>query len=211
MLSLPTLLAAATAFTSSLPVLAVPLGAEPRAGGPQVQMAPKLFPQYNMTRSSSSGSAHTSPNTNTSSSSGSRGGAHPEDARIEAMFDVLRRQSTESSTGTHNGYYYSFWTDGASPVTYTNGEGGSYSVEWESGGNFVGGKGWSQGSAKEISYTGTYSPVDNGNSVSFFFFGSFLFLFCLVHLIPLSFLMSHGSLITPSPTIFLHPTIHNLP
>jgi endo-1,4-beta-xylanase len=59
-----------------------------------------------------------------------------------------KRQSTPSATGTHNGYYYSWWTDGASPVTYTNGAGGAYSVKWQSGGNFVGGKGWMPGSAK---------------------------------------------------------------
>lgn len=103
-------------------------------------------------------------------SSGHSGNTTTDDAdneRIEAMFDLLRRQSsTPSSSGTNNGYFYSWWTDGASPVTYTNGDGGSYSVEWESGGNFVGGKGWSQGSAMSVEYTGTWSPVDNGNSVS---------------------------------------------
>lgn len=58
------------------------------------------------------------------------------------------RAGTPSSTGTHNGFYYSFWTDGGSEVTYTNGNGGSYSVQWQSGGNFVGGKGWNPGSAR---------------------------------------------------------------
>jgi endo-1,4-beta-xylanase len=58
--------------------------------------------------------------------------------------ELLRRQSyTSSSTGTQNGFYYSFWTSGGSGVTYTNGAGGEYSVTWGSSSqNFVGGKGW---------------------------------------------------------------------
>ncbi|KAF2461636.1 endo-1,4-beta-xylanase I precursor [Lineolata rhizophorae] len=75
---------------------------------------------------------------------------------------ISKRQSTPSSTGIHNGYYYSWWTDGGSQVTYTNGPGGQYSVQWSSGGNFVGGKGWNPGSRKEIEYSGEYNP--NGNS-----------------------------------------------
>jgi endo-1,4-beta-xylanase len=67
---------------------------------------------------------------------------------IDETHELFERQSTPSSTGYHNGYFYSWWTDGASPVTYQNGAGGSYSVDWQSGGNFVGGKGWNPGSAR---------------------------------------------------------------
>ncbi|KAJ7607356.1 glycosyl hydrolases family 11-domain-containing protein [Roridomyces roridus] len=76
--------------------------------------------------------------------------------------NLTSRAGTASSTGTSNGYYYSFWTDGGATVTYTNGAGGEYSVTWGNGGNFVGGKGWNPGSAQAISFSGTYSP--NGNS-----------------------------------------------
>lgn len=85
--------------------------------------------------------------------------------RAEAMFELMKRESTPSSSGTNNGFFYSFWTDGASPVTYTNGPQGSYSVDWEAGGNFVGGKGWKPGGPKTIEYSGTWKPVDNGNAV----------------------------------------------
>ncbi|KAF2797836.1 glycoside hydrolase family 11 protein [Melanomma pulvis-pyrius CBS 109.77] len=89
--------------------------------------------------------------------------AAPTDISARSPGTVLDpRAGTPSSTGTHNGFYYSFWTDGGSDVTYTNGNAGSYSVTWKSGGNFVGGKGWNPGSARTINYSGSYNP--NGNS-----------------------------------------------
>ncbi|KAL4987788.1 xylanase G1 [Aspergillus falconensis] len=74
----------------------------------------------------------------------------------------LAERSTPSSTGTSGGYYYSFWTDGGGDVTYTNGDGGSYNVQWSNVGNFVGGKGWNPGSAHTISYSGSFNPSGNG-------------------------------------------------
>nr|GAT47956.1 predicted protein [Mycena chlorophos] len=76
--------------------------------------------------------------------------------------ELTARSGTPSSTGTSNGYYYSFWTDGGADVTYTNGAGGEYSIQWSGNGNFVGGKGWNPGSAQTISFSGSYNP--DGNS-----------------------------------------------
>lgn len=62
---------------------------------------------------------------------------------------LTKRQTlTSSATGTHNGYYFSFWTDGGPNVRYTNEAGGQYSVTWSGNGNWVGGKGWNPGTAR---------------------------------------------------------------
>lgn len=57
-------------------------------------------------------------------------------------------RSTPSETGTSNGYYYSFYTDGTDTVTYTNGAAGTYTMTWSGGGDVVGGKGWATGAAR---------------------------------------------------------------
>jgi len=54
---------------------------------------------------------------------------------------------TPNSNGTHDGYYYSWWTDDRWPGTgyYNNLPGGHYSIEWFGNGNQIGGKGWNPG------------------------------------------------------------------
>jgi len=77
---------------------------------------------------------------------------------------LMSRNITSSQTGTHDGYYFSFWTDGGGYVDYTNGSDGNYSVQWSDTGNFVGGKGWQTGSSSRvIAYNaGQWNPQGNG-------------------------------------------------
>jgi endo-1,4-beta-xylanase len=69
--------------------------------------------------------------------------------------------STPNGTGTNNGYFYTHWSDGVGDVTMTLGSAGNYSYSWNKVGNFVGGKGWSTGGRKSVSYTGTFTPSGN--------------------------------------------------
>ncbi|KAJ8523203.1 hypothetical protein ONZ45_g304 [Pleurotus djamor] len=78
--------------------------------------------------------------------------------------ELYPRAGTPSSEGNHGGFFYSWWTDGQGDATYTNQNGGQYSIQWSGNrGNLVGGKGWNPGTTNRvISYSGTYNP--NGNS-----------------------------------------------
>lgn len=61
---------------------------------------------------------------------------------------LARRQNTPNEEGTHNGYFYSWWTNGRGSANFTMGEGGKYSVAWSMSGEFVGGKGWNPGTGR---------------------------------------------------------------
>jgi endo-1,4-beta-xylanase len=68
---------------------------------------------------------------------------------------------TNSQTGTHDGYYYSFWKDSGN-VTFCLHPGGRYTSQWSNINNWVGGKGWQTGGRRTVTYSGTFNP--NGNS-----------------------------------------------
>jgi len=84
--------------------------------------------------------------------------AAPTDLANREPAELVERQTiTTSQTGTNNGYYYSFWTEGTGTVDYTNGAAGEYSVTWSDVGDFTAGKGWSTGAARAITYSATVS------------------------------------------------------
>ncbi|CAF3469125.1 hypothetical protein SNK03_006325 [Fusarium graminearum] len=90
--------------------------------------------------------------------------AAPNPTKVDAQPPSgLLEKRTSPTTGVNNGFYFSFWTDTPSAVTYTNGNGGQFSMNWNGNrGNHVGGKGWNPGAARTIKYSGDYRP--NGNS-----------------------------------------------
>ena len=59
--------------------------------------------------------------------------------------ELEKRQSTPNSEGRHDGFFYSWWSDGGAQATYNNLAGGTYEIQWGTGGNLVGGKGWNPG------------------------------------------------------------------
>ncbi|QLJ04009.1 glycoside hydrolase family 11 protein [Streptomyces sp. NEAU-sy36] len=68
---------------------------------------------------------------------------------------------TSNSTGTNNGYFYSFWEQ-SSGATMTLGSGSNYSLTWNSAAqNVVAGTGWNPGNSNTVSYSGTWNC--NGN------------------------------------------------
>jgi peptidoglycan/xylan/chitin deacetylase (PgdA/CDA1 family) len=67
-----------------------------------------------------------------------------------------------NQTGTHDGYFYSFWNAGGGSVEMTLGSGGNYSVTWSNCNNFTCGKGWNPGSARTVSFSGSFNGGSNG-------------------------------------------------
>jgi len=83
-------------------------------------------------------------------------------AAVSVAASPFNKRITTTSSGTNNGFYYQFWTNGGGSVDYENGSGGAYSVNWSNAGDFTAGKGWNPGSAQAISFSGSFNGGSNG-------------------------------------------------
>jgi len=69
-----------------------------------------------------------------------------------------------NATGTHDGYYYTFWKDSGN-ASMTLQPGGRYQSQWTSNtNNWVGGKGWNPGGPRVVNYSGYYGVNNSQNS-----------------------------------------------
>ena len=50
--------------------------------------------------------------------------------RDDGNSTLVARQVTPNEEGYHNGYFFSWWSDGGGSVQYQMGEGSQYSVQW---------------------------------------------------------------------------------
>ncbi|KAF8313835.1 endo-1,4-beta-xylanase [Clavulina sp. PMI_390] len=84
-------------------------------------------------------------------------------AALPGNYSALVPRYTGSQTGTFDGYYFSYWTDGTAQATYTNTGAGAYSLSWGGNvGNFVGGVGWNPGStSRSVTFGGSWSTSGN--------------------------------------------------
>jgi endo-1,4-beta-xylanase len=79
-------------------------------------------------------------------------------AATVALPGVANASVCSNQTGSNNGYFYSFYTAGSGSACMTLGSGGNYSTSWSGVSDFVGGVGWSTGSAQTVTYSGSFSP-----------------------------------------------------
>ncbi|RYP11269.1 hypothetical protein DL765_007821 [Monosporascus sp. GIB2] len=88
---------------------------------------------------------------------------------IKKAEEQAEKRGIQPGTGTHDGFFYSYWTDGRGNIDFNNGPRGSYSVTWQNVGNFVGGKGWNPGSGnRNVTYSGTWNAANQNSYVALY-------------------------------------------
>jgi endo-1,4-beta-xylanase len=69
---------------------------------------------------------------------------------------------TTNQTGMDGDYFYSFYKEGGGTVSMSLNGSNGYTVNWSNCGYFICGKGWKTGSARNITYTGSFNVSGGG-------------------------------------------------
>jgi len=73
-----------------------------------------------------------------------------------------------NKTGTTSGMYYQMWSNGQGSACITLNSATSYSTTWSGIGDFVAGVGWSKGSGRTVTYSGSMHASGGSTRVSLY-------------------------------------------
>ncbi|HEU5333633.1 MAG TPA: glycoside hydrolase family 11 protein [Actinocrinis sp.] len=73
-----------------------------------------------------------------------------------------------NKTGTNSGMYYQMWSNGQGSACITLNSATSYSTTWSGIGDFVAGVGWSQGTGRTVTFSGSMHASGGSTRVSLY-------------------------------------------
>ncbi|KAH6651239.1 concanavalin A-like lectin/glucanase domain-containing protein [Chaetomium tenue] len=81
---------------------------------------------------------------------------------VPGMLAAPAAEPANNLQARFDGNGFNSWSEGGSNIRCVNGQGGSFTANWNSKGGFVCGKGWNGQGARTIKFTGTYNATGPG-------------------------------------------------
>ncbi|KAK3299892.1 concanavalin A-like lectin/glucanase domain-containing protein [Chaetomium fimeti] len=81
---------------------------------------------------------------------------------VPGMLAAPAAEPASNLQARFDGNGFNSWSEGGSNIRCVNGQGGSFTADWDSQGGFVCGKGWNGQGARTITFSGTYNATGPG-------------------------------------------------
>ncbi|KAH6853281.1 concanavalin A-like lectin/glucanase domain-containing protein [Chaetomium sp. MPI-CAGE-AT-0009] len=81
---------------------------------------------------------------------------------VPGMLAAPAAEPANNLQARFDGNGFNSWSEGGSNIRCVNGQGGSFTADWNSKGGFVCGKGWNGQGARTITFSGTYNATGPG-------------------------------------------------
>jgi len=81
---------------------------------------------------------------------------------VPGMLAAPAAEPANNLLARFDGNGFNSWSEGGSNIRCVNGQGGSFTADWNSKGGFVCGKGWNGQGARTIKFSGTYNATGPG-------------------------------------------------